>query len=221
MLNILRLKNLTQICVTSFLVLTALTIFSPSVFAQAATGSTDDAAEIRAMLQGRDSAIKSILGSSDDISTDQREQLRSLINDVIDFNAMGEGALGRHWTKITAEQQSEFVDVFSQIVRIQSLADIDVYRSSVEYGDISVEGDGAHVLTTTTYKSVPTPVEYALHRTPDGWKAGDIILDDVSTVKGYARSFQSVIRKKGFDSLMSRLNNRLETEQAESESDAD
>ena len=49
--------------------------------------------------------------------------------------------------------------------------------------------------------------------------ATDIILDEVSTVKGYARSFQSVIRKKGFDDLMERLENRLEKEKA-AQSDA-
>jgi phospholipid transport system substrate-binding protein len=177
-----------------------------------------DAAEIRAMLEDRDDAIKSILGGSDSISDEQREQLRGLINDVIDFEAMGAGALGRYWSKISGDEQIEFVSVFAQIVRIQSLADVDVYRSSVVYDDISVEGENATVRTTTTYKSVPTPVEYSLHKTPDGWKATDIILDDVSTVKGYARSFQSVVRKKGFDDLMVRLNNRLETEKAASAS---
>ena len=197
-----------------FLILVATSILIPGVRAQSTSDSENDATVIRTMLEDRDQAIKSILGSSEDISDDQRERLRGLINDVIDFSAMGEGALGRHWSKITVEQQTNFVDVFAQIVRIQSLADIDVYRSSVVYDDVIVESNDAHVQTTTTYKSVPTPVEYKLHRTPSGWKATDIVLDGVSTVKGYSRSFQSVIRKKGFDDLMLRLNNRLETEKS-------
>jgi len=195
----------------------AAAIPSRDVIAQSATEPLGEAAVIREMLEERDLAMKIILGSSDNISEEKQEQLRGLINDVIDFAAMGEGALGRYWSKITGVQQEVFVDVFSQIVRIQSLADVDVYRSSVVYNDISVDGDEAYVQTTTTYKSVPTPVEYTLHKTASGWQATDIILDGVSTVKGYARSFQSVIRKKGFDDLMSRLNKRLETERSASE----
>ncbi|TDI72774.1 MAG: ABC transporter substrate-binding protein [Bacteroidetes bacterium] len=178
-----------------------------------------DALAIRTMLEDRDRSIKSILGSSDQITPDQREQLRGLVNDVIDFRAMGEGALGRYWSKISEEQQTEFVDVFSQIVRLHSLADTDVYRSGVVYNNVTVNGDEALVHTTTTYKSIATPVDYTLHKTAAGWLATDIILDEVSTVKGYARSFQSVIRKKGFDDLMVRLNKRLESERAGAESE--
>lgn len=168
--------------------------------------------EIRSILKNRDRKIKTLLGSSATVSADQKEQLRNLINGVIDFRAMSEGALGRHWDRLTVEQQDTFVDTFSQIVRLQSLSDLEVYRSAITYDKITVDGKRAHVVTTTTYKKVPTPVEYDLRKTESGWMATDIILDDVSTVKGYARSFQSVIRKKGFDDLMERLQKRLQKE---------
>lgn len=170
---------------------------------------------ILSMLQDRDRAIKSILRRSETITNEQKEDLRSLINDVIDFRAMGKEALGRHWNKLTDVQKDHFVDTFGQIVRLQSLADTEVYRSVVAYDGVSVTGDEAQVLTTTTFKEIPTPVEYSLIKTEAGWKASDIILDEVSTVRGYARSFQSVIRKKGFDELMERLEKRLEKEKSE------
>ena len=71
-------------------------------------------------------------------------------------------------------------------------------------------GESARVITTTTYKDVPTKVEYLLVYSQEKWLATDVILDGVGTVEGYSRSFQSVIRKRGFDSLMNSLNKRLE-----------
>jgi len=172
--------------------------------------------EIRSMLEQRETDIKNNLGAEEEISSEQKEQLRGAVNDMFDFGAMGRAALGRHWSDLTQEQKSDFVDVFSEIVRYQSLADVDVYRAKVTYDQVVVNGNEATVTTTTTYKDVPTQVVYVLAHSGDTWLATDVILDEVSTVDGYSRSFQSVIRKRGFDALMKSLNKRLDRERNES-----
>lgn len=188
------------------------------VTAQVGTGqsTSSPSEEIRTMLVERDASIKALLGPEGDVSGSQREKLRSLINGVINFREMGKEALGPFWKDLTAEQQDEFVRVFSEIVRHQSLSDLEVYRASVTYDTISVHGDSARVATTTIYDEIPVVVEYELVRAADEWTARDIILDDVSTVGGYSRSFQTVIRKRGFDSLMTSLNKRLDSIRSES-----
>ena len=173
------------------------------------TRAQQTADDIRVMLEARDVDIKTLVGTDEEISDEAREDLRSVINDVIDFRAMGEGALGRHWSKLSTEQQDEFVETFSKIIRTHSLASLDVYRADVEYGEITVSNSNARVVTTTMFKDVPTEVIYELRFTGEEWLATDIILDEVSTVRGYARSFQSVIRKKGFDELMAKLRKKL------------
>ena len=183
----------------------------PVVARQAAE---DDA--IRTMLEQREAEIKDILGTDTDLSDGQMEALRSAVNGMFDFGAMGQAALGRHWGELTADKQQEFVDVFAEIVRYQSLADVDIYRANVTYEDITVTGQEAHVVTTTVYKDVPTVVEYKLQRSDDIWLATDVVLDEVSTVDGYSRSFQSYIRKRGFEALMDNLNKRLEKNRSES-----
>ncbi len=183
---------------------------------QALARQADQEAAIRSKLQERETQIKNILGDVDTLSEDQLSQLRTAVNDMFDFETMGREALGRHWEELSAEQQQEFVDAFAGIVRHQSLADVDIYRARVSYDTISVDGGSARVITTTTYKDVPTEVIYKMVRTNEVWLATDVILDEVSTVEGYSRSFQSYIRKKGFDALMTNLNKRLASTQNES-----
>lgn len=167
---------------------------------------------IRQLLEQRDREIKQLLGDKATFTAQQRDQLKDLINGVIDFRAMGRLALGPYWDDLTAAQRTEFVDIFSEIVRSQSLSDLDVYRSKVTYDAIEVEGDSAFVRTTTVYKEVPAQVAYVLGYTDEhGWQAHDIILDEVSTVDGYARSFQTMIRKRGFETLMDRLQKKLDS----------
>jgi phospholipid transport system substrate-binding protein len=184
----------------------------PAAVARQATESE----AIRDMLEERETEIKAILGQDDELSEAQMDALREAVNSMFDFGAMGRAALGRHWDELPAARQQQFVAVFSEIVRYQSLGDVDIYRAAVTYEDITVSGNEAHVMTTTVYKEVPTTVEYKLQRADDTWLATDVILDEVSTVEGYSRSFQSYIRKRGFDALMDNLNKRLEQNRSRS-----
>lgn len=197
-----------------FLLLTIL-LFSVTADTASARQAGEDQA-IRTMLEQREADIKQILGDDEELSDAQMDALRAAVNDMFDFDSMGREALGRHWEEITTDQQQDFVEVFAEIVRYQSLADVDIYRANVTYEDITVSGDDAQVVTTTVYKDVPTVVEYALRRSGDDWLATDVVLDEVSTVEGYSRSFQSYVRKKGFDALMENLNRRLERNRSES-----
>ncbi len=177
------------------------------VFVQPAAAQ-DREADIRRLLQQRDRQIKSVLGDRDTFTPEQRAQLKDLINGMIDFRAMSRRTLGSYWSGLSAQQQDAFVDVFSTIVRAHSLSNLDAYRASVTIEEITVDGDEAHVVTRTVYEGRPIPVEYDLILTDEGWRATDIFLDDDGSVGGYQRSFQTVVRKKGFDALMQSLHEK-------------
>jgi len=194
-----RLRRSLSVLFTALLLLSG---GAPTAFGQ---GASATAAEIRQMLEQRDQEIKSILGETDDYTAEQRAQLKELVNGVIDFRVMGQRALGPHWEDLGEDQREEFVSVFREVVRAQSMGDLGVYNSAVTYDQIDVQRDSAFVRTQTTYEGRTTAVEYVLERREDEWRAEDIIIDGVSTVEGYARSFQTVVRKRGFDSLMKSL----------------
>jgi phospholipid transport system substrate-binding protein len=168
-------------------------------------------AEIRQMLEERDQEIKSILKGREDYTQEQRARLKELINGVLDFRAMAQTALGTHWDTLSTERREAFVGVFSDVVRAQSMSDLDVYNSKVTFDQISVQGDSAYVRTTTEYEGTKTPVEYVLQRQDDGeWLAEEIMVDNVGTAESYARSFQTVVRKRGFAALMASLKKKRE-----------
>lgn len=187
----------------TLLLTVALILIAGPAFAQ------DPAVEIRQMLSDRDAEIKKLLGPAGSaVSEATRETLRDVINGLIDFETMGKDALGPFWDDLTADQRTRFVTVFADIVKGQSLADLDPYRASVSYESVSVDGTEAKVVTRTVFDEVPMAVIYTLALRDNSWMATDIVLDEVSTVDGYSRSFQSMIRRRGFDTLMERLEKR-------------
>ena len=176
--------------------------------AWAPAASAQTAAEVKQLLQERDREIKAILGPQGDVSAERQSELRDVVNGVIDFHRMAEAALGQHWAGLSTEQRDRFVAAFAGTVRAQSLANLDLYRANVKYEDVEVDGRTATATTRATRDKVSSEVTYDLYHTADGWRVVDFAIDDVSTVAGYQRSFNSVIRKKGFATLLTSLERR-------------
>lgn len=177
--------------------------FIPSVSAQT------EADNIRTMLEARDQEIKELLGpSGTEYTQEQRDQLKDIINDVINYRSMAEYALGDTFNEINDEEREEFVSLFSTIIRDNSLNRLDIYRAEVIYNNIEVEDNSAFVETTAILEDVRTSVDYDLERFNENWMVTDIIIDQVSTADSYQRQFQSIIRQRGFDALMESLRRR-------------
>jgi phospholipid transport system substrate-binding protein len=184
--------------------------------AQSTAPSSDREAEIRQILDQRDREIKSILGTQSSFTDAQRQELKTLVNGLIDFRAMGRTALGPYWNDLSYNQQVEFVDVFGEVVKEQSLSNLKPYRAPVTYEKIRVAGDSAHVETISRQASERIPVVYDLVYREGGddeageWRARDIVVDEVSTVGGYERSFRRIIQRHGYDALVNSLRKKLE-----------
>ena len=107
---------------------------------------------VRKLLLDRDREIKAMLGDKAELTEAESDDLKQLINGQIDFERMARTALGPQWDPLTPEQRTEFVNVFSEIVKGQSLADLSIYRLKMTVGKISIDSDSAHVETSTLYK---------------------------------------------------------------------
>ena len=174
-----------------------------------ASASVGNPTQIRSLMQKRDAEIKSLIGPKGTKHTsEQTQKLKSIINDMVDFEAMAKTALQDTWNQATPAQRTEFVELFSKIIRDQSLAKLDIYRASVSYDAIDVQGQKATVKTTASFENVKTPVSYTMVNRNSKWYITDIIIDNVSTAASYQRSFQSTIRKNGFASLIDALRKR-------------
>jgi len=165
--------------------------------------------EIQEMLNERDAEIKELLGpKGNEYTQEQRDRLKNIINDVIDFRSMSETALGDTYTEISEEEREEFVSLFSTIIRDNSLNRLDIYRAEVTYNDITVENGIAEVKTMAQMDNVRTSVDYDMEFQDGEWQIIDMSIDDVSTAESYHRQFQSIIRKRGFDALLESLRRR-------------
>jgi phospholipid transport system substrate-binding protein len=165
--------------------------------------------EIKTLLVERDQEVKTLLGpKGSEYSDEQRAKIKEIINGIIDFKSMAKYALEDTYDTLDEAIQTEFVDLFSTIVRDQSLNKLDIYRADVTYSSIEVTDDKAMVMTYAELDDIRTPVDYTMIKENGEWVITDLILDEVSTAESYNRQFQRIISKKGFESLLTTLRKR-------------
>ena len=51
----------------------------------------------------------------------------------------------------------------------------------------------------------PVPVDYAMRKSPEGWKIYDIVIEGVSLVLTYRAEFDQIVRASGVDGLIRRM----------------
>ena len=127
----------------------------------------------------------------------------------LDFREAAQLAMGKAWHTATPAQQTQIVAEFrSMLVRIYTNA-IQVYRGqTMRVMPVRLAPGATEVTVRNQYLSQgrpPVPVEYAMKKTPEGWKIYDISVEGVSLVLTYRAEFESITRVSGIDGLLKRL----------------
>lgn len=127
----------------------------------------------------------------------------------VDFREATLLAMGKSWYKATPAQQAQVVNEFrSMLVRIYSNA-IDVYRGqTLKVLPVRLPPGATDVTVRNQYLREgrpPVTVEYAMMKTPEGWKIYDIVVEGVSLVLTYRAEFEQITRNSGVDGLIKRL----------------
>jgi phospholipid transport system substrate-binding protein len=117
--------------------------------------------------------------------------------------------LGQSWRTATPEQRKRFVDAFyHSLLRNYGAALVDF--TGDRFVVLPYKGDPSD--TTATVRTEvkrstgdKVPVNFSLRKTPEGWKAWDVVIEGISYVKSFRTDFASEIQQKGLDDVITRL----------------
>jgi phospholipid transport system substrate-binding protein len=158
-----------------------------------------------------DDIISIATAHSDDAQkTVRREKLRTLINPKFNFSEMAKRSLGPNWNEITAEEQGEFTDVFSELLARTYLSKIETVKPGmVEVRSEQVELPRAVVKTVVISKGDTFPIDYKLTYQNNSWQVYDVVIENIGLVANYRNEFSGIIRKEKFTGLMDRLRKKI------------
>jgi len=141
-------------------------------------------------------------------------RLEPAIRESFDIATIVRMAAGGHWARLDAEQRRRLAERFEAFV-------ISTYASRFDaYSGQKFETLGSDAVRTG-YERVKTQIRrpgdedvalnYVLRAADDGWRIADVHLDGgVSQVSIWRAEFASILSRKGFDSLMTELEKKIE-----------
>jgi phospholipid transport system substrate-binding protein len=117
--------------------------------------------------------------------------------------------LARYWRTATPAERQRFMDAFEDSVFANygsALLSFQANRFQVLPSHTPPAATQAIVRTVIRRDNGSTVnVNFALHRTAQGWKAWDVIIEGISYVKSFRDDFGAQIEQQGLDAVIQRL----------------
>lgn len=117
--------------------------------------------------------------------------------------------LGRHWRTATAEQRKRFIDAFyHSLLHNYGTALVDFTGDRLKVFPLKLDPAADRATVRTEVKrsnGTRVPVSYSLRKTPEGWKAWDVVIEGISYVKSFREDFGAEIEAKGLDAVIERI----------------
>ena len=155
----------------------------------------------------------SIIKSDPKVQAGDQARIRELIEVKLaphfDMDRMTALAMGRNYRQATPDQKKRLADEFkSLLIRTYSTA-LNQYRDqTLSYKPLRADAGATEVtVRTEVIRPGQTPVEidYSMEKTPNGWKAYDVIVGGVSLVTNYRDEFNQQVQSGGIDGLIKSL----------------
>lgn len=142
---------------------------------------------------------------------EMRSKTRERLEQFVDFPEFGKLCLGSHWDGLKKEQQEVYLVEFKLLLQNNYLRRFERGKEFTVTVNpeprLNKDGDRVEVKTVvvTSADNVSADVDYRFHKTDAGWKVYDIVVDEVSMMRNYRKSFSKVMAKEGFDALLEKM----------------
>jgi len=181
----------------------------PALAEDAAKGAPSGALGPLDLVKSSVSRVMTIVQSQPD-GGQRRAEVRQVAETLFDFNEIARRTLAQHWTERSAQEQEEFIQLFTDLLERSYLTTIGNYRlATVTFQGESVAGSSARVRSSlVTDRRVTIPIEYRLLESGGQWSVYDVVVEGVSLISSYRSQFNSIIRTSSFARLLDKLRNR-------------
>ena len=192
-----------------FWMLAAACIFSGSLFAQS---QADDPVSLVENITGK---IFSDVTENLDEYTENPEALEDLVRKdlmpLLDINYSARLILGRAGRGLEKAKIEEFASSMSNLLIDRYSKVLLQFASKIKLQVLPQRGDLNEKITRVKTRvsladGGEAPVDYIFRKTPEGWKAFDVVVEGISYVTTYRNQIMPEVKANGIDSVIERLN---------------
>ncbi len=212
MLNIGSTQPVDSRCRLRCLQILATTILTLALLAPAVALATDTATQVVENLHAK---LMGVMQNAENLGYEGRYQrLAPVVISSYDFPFISKIVVGRYWRNFSTVQKEQFVDAFTKLSIATYANRFDGY-SGESFKTISGEElkRGRHLIKTLLIKANGEEVEldYILHQNGKQWQIINVIAQGVSDLSLKRADYTSYIKKKGFDALLQKLDEKIKS----------
>jgi len=144
--------------------------------------------------------------------TERHRRLRSISNEVFDWERMAQRSLGVHWRNLKPPQRKRFTETFKELLANHYLGQMDRFQGEEEVKHVGTEKTkkGYVVkmkLITPSRAWVPIDFYMGADR-----RVYDVAIEGVSLSNHYRGSFDRLLVNSSFEEMMKRLERKLDVQ---------
>jgi phospholipid transport system substrate-binding protein len=181
-------------------------------------GGAESAAEAQLLVQDTTARVLAAMSRDKKRILDQPAVAFAIVEGIVmpnvDLDRVSKLVLGTHWRRATPAQRERFKREFgTQLLRTYVIGVTDYLTLAEKLGtEISYlpstandDKSEATVRTEVGRSAMQVRIDYRLHRRDDSWMVYDVLVEGVSAVRTYRKSFVAETSKRGIDSLTDRI----------------
>jgi phospholipid transport system substrate-binding protein len=176
------------------------------------------------VLQSMTETLLEIVRQDPDVIHDTA-RLRDIATEVVlprvDFNALSRWVLGKHWRTATAQQRSDFIIEFREMLLGNYLRSVSEYRdNTIRFMPLRGEQQAESVTVNAEVEQPDGPVvhvSFRMHNVANEWLIYDVSVEGISLVTTHRSSFSQQIHNSGMDGLIESLRSLNANRAAENE----
>jgi phospholipid transport system substrate-binding protein len=172
-----------------------------------------------AVVEGLHTTLLTVMKEGAKIGYNGRyDRLEPIIKTRFDLPFIAKTVVGRYWETFSLEQKTRFVETFSRLSIATYAANFDSY-SGERFKTVSEkEVSGGILVKSLLIKSDGGEVrlDYLLHQIDNQWRIINVIANGVSDLALKRADYSALLKSKGFETLLVRLNEKIAQFSAES-----
>ncbi|MFL5424302.1 MAG: phospholipid-binding protein MlaC [Myxococcales bacterium] len=192
-------------------------------FVPAAIAATPPVSAVQASNDRVRAALDRYFKAEGAAKTKAREDARAAVGSLLDFEALAQATMGKHWSELKGPQRTHYTEALRGAMEANYLSkmergQVDMSKVKNEIVGESKDGGRSIVKTKVVAGDDTAQVDYVMEQRKRGWKAVDVVTEGVSLVDTYKDQVNKVMPKKGIDGVISaleRAKKRIEEEQAQ------
>jgi len=169
-----------------------------------------DASDPVAIIEEATSHILETLESRREEFIENPQLLRNVVREdlmpMIDLNYSSRLILGKSGRGVSPEQLSDFSEAMSSVLINRYADGLLLFRSNEQFEVLPMKGKNTEKLTRVRTRirlasGSFAPVDYAFHKTDEGWKAFDVTVEGISYVLTFRNQISPRVEADGIDKV--------------------